>query len=191
LGWRSRLVRARTGGVHGDPRVAGQPGLHRRFVGGVVVGHNVQLDSRVGFRDVLEEAQEFLVPVPAGSRRRSICRRPPPAPRTGWSCHAGRSRGSRARAARAAAAGSVRSDPMPAPAISRRCTAQSPCPAGSHTARPHRGPSRPTPGRWRTSTSAAATAPCLGSTSLSAGPSRFEALASSRCAHARARGHGS
>jgi len=34
------------------------------FVGGVVVDHDVQLATRMGLRDVFEETQELLVPVP-------------------------------------------------------------------------------------------------------------------------------
>jgi hypothetical protein len=50
--------------VHGDPRVAGQPGLHCGvFVRGVVVGDDVQLDPGVCLRDELEEVQELGVGV--------------------------------------------------------------------------------------------------------------------------------
>ena len=34
------------------------------FVGAVVVAHDVQLPARVGLRDLAEEAQEVLMPVP-------------------------------------------------------------------------------------------------------------------------------
>jgi len=34
------------------------------LVGGVVVDDDVQLDTRVGLRDVAQEPQELLVPVP-------------------------------------------------------------------------------------------------------------------------------
>ena len=52
------------GEVQGDPRVAGQPGLHRRMlVRGVVVTYHVQPHPRVGLGDLLEEAQELLVAV--------------------------------------------------------------------------------------------------------------------------------
>ncbi len=45
--------------------VLGQPGLHVWVgVGGVVVGHDVQLAARVGLRDELAEGQELGVGVP-------------------------------------------------------------------------------------------------------------------------------
>jgi hypothetical protein len=48
------------GDVQGDPRVAGQPGAHRRvLVGGQVVDHHVQLPAGVGGGDLLEEGQNF------------------------------------------------------------------------------------------------------------------------------------
>ena len=53
------------GEVHRDPRVLRQPCLDRRvLVGGVVVGHHVQLHARAGLGDLLEEPQELSVAVP-------------------------------------------------------------------------------------------------------------------------------
>ena len=51
--------------MHADPWVSLQPGLDLGvFVGGVVVGHDVQLDPGVGLGDLLEEGQELGVGVP-------------------------------------------------------------------------------------------------------------------------------
>ena len=50
--------------VQRDPGVLVQPGPHVRVgVRAVVVADQVQLAARVGFRDLLEERQEFFVPV--------------------------------------------------------------------------------------------------------------------------------
>jgi hypothetical protein len=54
--------------VQGDPRVAGQPGAHRRvLVRGVVVDHHVQLPARIGGGDLLEEAEKLLVAMALGA----------------------------------------------------------------------------------------------------------------------------
>jgi hypothetical protein len=51
--------------MHGDAGVLREPGLDPGvFVGGVVVDHKVQLHSRVGLRDLLEEPQELIGAVP-------------------------------------------------------------------------------------------------------------------------------
>ena len=51
--------------VQRDSRVLLQPGRHVRvLVGGVVVRHDVQRRAGIGFRDLAQEPQEFLVPVP-------------------------------------------------------------------------------------------------------------------------------
>jgi hypothetical protein len=53
------------GEVHGDPGVLCQPGGHPRvFVGGVVVGHDVQRHPWVGLGDLFEAAQELIGSVP-------------------------------------------------------------------------------------------------------------------------------
>jgi hypothetical protein len=53
------------GEVHDHPRVGGQPLSDLVvFVGRVVVHHQVQLAGGVGPRDLFEEGQKLLVPVP-------------------------------------------------------------------------------------------------------------------------------
>ena len=51
--------------VHSDSWVIGEPGFDVRVVvGGVVVGHDVQLHSRVCLSDRFEEGEELAVAVP-------------------------------------------------------------------------------------------------------------------------------
>jgi hypothetical protein len=51
--------------MHFDAAVFGQPVAHRLlFVGGVVVGDQVQLPIRIGAAQVFEECQELLVAMP-------------------------------------------------------------------------------------------------------------------------------
>ena len=51
--------------MHLHARVRGEPGPHLdAFVRGVVVHHQVQLAVGIGLRDLLEEPQELLVPMP-------------------------------------------------------------------------------------------------------------------------------
>ena len=108
-----------------------EPAGHVRvFVGGVVVDHDVQLAPRVGLRDLLEEAQELLVPVPrvagvghlaGGHLQRREQRRgavPHIVVRSASPAH------------RAVAAAPARCGPAPALGISHRHTARSPCSGG-------------------------------------------------------------
>ena len=51
--------------VKRDPRVPGEPGLHVRvLVRGVVVADHMQFAAGIRGGDLLQEPQEFLVPVP-------------------------------------------------------------------------------------------------------------------------------
>ena len=61
--------------VHGDPRVAGQPGFRVGvLVCGVVVGDDVQFHLRVGLGDEFEEVQEFSVGMPVVAGVGDPCR---------------------------------------------------------------------------------------------------------------------